>query len=45
MAAQQTVIFTAVPRGISIDRDPMPVSVIVSPRLDGATKLGAFSDW
>lgn len=45
MAAQQTVIFTVVPRGISIDRDPMPVAVVVSPRLGGATKLGAFPDW
>jgi hypothetical protein len=45
MAAQQTVIFTVVPRGISIDRNPMPISVMVSPRLGGATKLGAFPDW
>lgn len=45
MAAEQTTVFTIVPRGVSIDRDPLPVSVIVSPRLGGATRLGAFPDW
>ena len=45
MAIEQTVLFTVLPRGISVDRDPMPVSVFVSPRLTGADTLGAFPDW
>ena len=45
MAIEQTVLFTVLPRGISIDRDPLPVSVFVSPRLMGADTLGAFPDW
>ena len=46
MATAQAVIFTAVPRGINIDSQAMPVSVVVSPRLSGdETRLGAFPDW
>ncbi|HKR01391.1 MAG TPA: hypothetical protein VJT09_12010 [Pyrinomonadaceae bacterium] len=45
MAASQTVIFTVVPRGVSIDPQAMPVSVVVSPRLSGENRLGLFPDW
>jgi hypothetical protein len=41
----QTLIFTAMPRGISIDPAALPVSVLVSPRLAGAPHLDAFGDW
>jgi len=41
----QTIMFTAMPRGLAIDPARLPVSVLVSPRLTGATKLGAFPDW
>ncbi len=33
------------PRGISANGKTMPVSVFVSPRLNGADNLGAFDDW
>ena len=42
---EQTVLFTIIPRGITLDNGPCPVSVIVSPRLRGDNKLGAFPDW
>lgn len=45
MAIRQTVIFTVVPRGLNIDAQSMPVSVLVSPRLSGAGRLGSFPDW
>lgn len=45
MAATQTVLFTVLPRGISVNADTLPVSVFVSPRLMGGTTLGAFPDW
>lgn len=45
MAASQTVLFTVIPRGISVNSKSMPVSVIVSPRLSGEDYLGAFLDW
>jgi hypothetical protein len=45
MNPDQTVLFTIIPRGITIGPGPLPVSVIVSPRLRGANKLGAFPDW
>jgi hypothetical protein len=45
MAATQTVLFTVVPRGISVNPDTLPVSVFVSPRLVGENNLGAFPDW
>ena len=45
MAATQTVLFTVVPRGISLNPDTLPVSVFVSPRLVGENNLGAFPDW
>jgi hypothetical protein len=45
MATEQTVLFTVVPRAISVDSRTMPVSVFVSPRLRGADTLGSFPDW
>ena len=42
---EQTVLFTVIPRGITIGDGPFPVSVIVSPRLSGDDKLGAYPDW
>lgn len=44
MAASQTVLFTVLPR-MSEDPEALPVSVYLSPRLMGATTLGAFPDW
>ena len=41
----QQIVFTVMPRGISRDADPWPVSVYVAPRLFGADALGAFPDW
>jgi len=40
-----TILFTTLPDGISINKTPLPVSVLVSPRLSGDDKLGAFPDW
>src|SRR6266851_2760785 len=45
MPLSQTLLFTVTPRGISVNADRIPVSVLVSPRLDGANDLGAFGDW
>jgi hypothetical protein len=45
MATSQTILFTVIPRGISINAQSMPVSVYVSPRLFGADRLGSFPDW
>ena len=45
MAVGQTVLFTVIPRGISVGAETLPVSVFVSPRLFGADRLGAFPDW
>lgn len=44
MASAQ-LVFTVMPRGLTADRDLLPVSVYVSPRLVGADRLGAFPDW
>jgi len=44
MASQQ-ILFTVMPRGITQNADPLPVSVYVSPRLVGADRLGEFPDW
>src|SRR5689334_855465 len=41
----QLMIFTAVPRSLSVNPAMLPVSVMVSPRLQGADTLGAFPDW
>ncbi|MEA2299618.1 MAG: hypothetical protein QOE44_153, partial [Solirubrobacteraceae bacterium] len=45
MALRQTILFTVMPRAMTVNPDPMPVSVFVSPRLEGAARLGAFADW
>jgi len=45
MAATHIVLFTVMPRGISLNGGSLPVSVLVSPRLTGADRLGAFPDW
>ena len=45
MATEHTILFTVTPRGISLNAPTKPVSVFVSPRLDGADHLGAFPDW
>lgn len=45
MAIEQTILFTVMPRGISLNSATKPVSVFVSPRLDGTHRLGAFPDW
>jgi len=45
MATEQTILFTVMPRGVSLNSTTQPVSVFVSPRLDGADNLGAFPDW
>ena len=42
---EQTVLFTIIPRGVTLDGGPCPVSVIVSPRLRGDKRLGSFPDW
>ena len=45
MAAAHTVLFTVLPRGVSLNPAALPVSVFVSPRLTGDDRLGAFPDW
>lgn len=45
MAIEQTILFTIIPRGIHANGATMPVSVFVSPRLNGADHLAAFGDW
>jgi len=43
--AQQTVLFTTLPRGLVVNTATLPVSVFVSPRLYDADRLGMFPDW
>jgi hypothetical protein len=45
MAATQTVLFTVMPRGISVNGATLPVSVFVSPRLVGPDRLDGYPDW
>ena len=45
MATTQTILFTVIPRSLSFSSGAKPVSIFVSPRLDGASHLGAFPDW
>lgn len=45
MAVEQTVLFTIIPRGVTVTGDNLPVSVLVAPRLRGAARLGLFPDW
>jgi hypothetical protein len=44
MASQQ-ILFIVTPRSITLNADPLPVSVYVTPRLTGADRLEAFPDW
>ena len=44
MTPQQTILFTIMPRGISTEVGPSPVSISVSPRLSGDKRLGSFPD-
>ena len=43
----QTILFTIMPRAVSVGgaKAPLPASVFVAPRLQGADQLGAFPDW
>jgi hypothetical protein len=41
----QTISFTVMPRGITLEGERLPVSVLVSPRLFGAKRLGKYPDW
>jgi hypothetical protein len=46
--ANQTILFTVMPRGISVDPETMPISVYISPRLFGDSEqaqLQEFPDW
>ena len=43
--AQQTILFTVMPRAIQVNPTTCAVSVLVSPRLQGSTRLGEFPDW
>ncbi|MGH8158950.1 MAG: hypothetical protein ACREPQ_12585 [Rhodanobacter sp.] len=45
MAVDQTVLFTIIPRGVTVTGDDLPVSVLVAPRLRGGDRLGQFPDW
>jgi hypothetical protein len=45
MAPTQTILFTVMPRSLSISGERLPISVYVSPRLMGESVLGAFPDW
>ncbi len=43
--ANQTVLFTVMPRGMRLNPETLPVSVYVSPRLVRRRPLAAFPDW
>jgi hypothetical protein len=45
VAAEQTILFTAMPRGVSGEGDTLAVSVFVAPRLRGEDRLAAYRDW
>jgi len=45
MAVSQTITFTAIPDGMSLNAERLPVSVLVSPRLVGSDRLGSYRDW
>ncbi|MDQ3678009.1 MAG: hypothetical protein M3401_14645 [Actinomycetota bacterium] len=45
MAPAQTILFTPMPRGVSLGSENLPASIVVSPRLQGEGHLGAFADW
>ena len=43
--AHQTVLFTIMPRGMSLNAPTLPVSVYVSPRLYDGPRLRSYPDW
>jgi hypothetical protein len=43
--ANQTILFTVLPRGLQVNRATHAVSVHVAPRLQGANRLDQFPDW
>ncbi len=43
--SEQTILYTTLPKGITVSGDTLPVSVLVSPRLTGAPVLGDFPDF
>ena len=43
--ANQTVLFTVMPRGMRLNPETLPVSVYVSPRLYDSDRLQSFPDW
>ena len=43
--AKQTILFTVMPRGVSLNTPTLPVSVVVSPRLYEDSLLDQFPDW
>lgn len=45
MATSHTVILTPIPSVAVTTNGTLPVSVLVSPRLSGGSKLGEFPDW
>jgi hypothetical protein len=47
MAADQTILFTVMPRAVTVDDGggALPLSLFVTPRLRGADRLAAFPDW
>ena len=45
MQVSQTITFTAIPSGVSLNAERLPVSVLVSPRLAGEDRLGFYRDW
>jgi hypothetical protein len=44
MPNQQSVLFTVIPRGVTLD-SARPVSIFVTPRLSGDPTLSSFPDW
>lgn len=45
MSNQQTLLFTVIPRAVTLGSGTLPVSVFVTPRLTGDPTLGAYPDW
>ena len=45
MPDSQLLIWTAIPRALSLDPETVAVSVVVSPRLRGSDVLGSYPDW
>ena len=43
--ANQTILFTVMPRGMRLNPETLPISVHVSPRLYDGDRLGYFPDW